>query len=502
MSSLYATFAARFPADRSRLMVRTIDGDRFSYADAERESARIARFLSEQGLSPGDRVTVQAPKSPALIWLYLGCLRAGIVYHPLNDAYQAAELEFFVHDARPTLAVCSPERHSEFTQLTANVGTRVLTLAADGTGSLTDAAAGCAAEFADPPCAADATAVLLYSSGTTGQPKGAMLSHANLAANTATLIEAWGFSADDHLLHALPLYHAHGLFVALGCVLMSGCSMSLLPKFEPGAVIAALRESTVMMGIPTFYTRLLNEPDFAAACCAGMRLFISGSAPLRADTHREFEARTGHRILERYGMTETSMLSSNPLHGERRAGSVGPALPGVSIRVVDDESRPVAAGTIGAVQVRGPNVFTGYWQLPDKTAREFTADGYFRTGDQGVLGADGYLTIVGRDKDMVISGGLNVYPKEVEAVLDALDTILESAVVGVPHADFGEGVIAVVVPNPGHDASESDIIAALRRQLANFKLPKRVFVVDELPRNAMGKVQKNELRDQYANALS
>jgi malonyl-CoA/methylmalonyl-CoA synthetase len=502
MTSLYATFAARFPADRSRLLVRTPDGDRFSYADAERESARFARFLSEQGLVPGDRVTVQAPKSPALIWLYLGCLRAGVIYHPLNDAYQAAELEFFVRDARPTIAVCAPERESEFAGLADNAGCRVLTLATDGSGSLTDAAAGCAPEFDDQHRDADATAVLLYSSGTTGQPKGAMLSHANLAANTATLIDAWGFRADDHLLHALPLYHAHGLFVALGCVLMSGCSMTLLPKFEPRAVIAALRESTVMMGIPTFYTRLLNEPEFDAERCAGMRLFISGSAPLRTDTHHEFEARTSHRILERYGMTETSMLSSNPLHGERRAGSVGPALPGVSIRVVDDEDRPLMAGTIGAVHVRGPNVFTGYWQLPDKTAQEFTADGYFRTGDQGVLGADGYLTIVGRDKDMIISGGLNVYPKEVELVLDALDTVLESAVIGVPHADFGEGVIAVVVPNPGHDVSESDIIAALRSQLANFKLPKRVFVVDELPRNAMGKVQKNELRNQYADALS
>ena len=502
MTSLYTKFSAGFPRDRTRLLLRTPGGHRFSYADAESESARLARFLCEQGLRPGDRVTVQAPKSPTLVWLYLACLRAGLVYHPLNDAYQAAELGYFLADARPTLVVCAPERNPEFTQLTNNVGCRVLTLDAAGAGSLVDGAAGLPAEFTDVDCDADATAVLLYSSGTTGQPKGAMLSHENLASNTATLIDAWGFSADDHLLHALPLYHAHGLFVALGCVLMSGCSMTLLPKFEPRAVIAALRESTVMMGIPTFYTRLLNEHDFDAARCAGMRLFISGSAPLRAGTHREFEARTDHRILERYGMTETSMLSSNPLHGERRAGSVGPALPGVSIRVVDDEARPVAAGTIGAVQVRGPNVFTGYWQLPDKTAREFTADGYFRTGDQGVLGADGYLTIVGRDKDMVISGGLNVYPKEVELVLDALDAVLESAVVGVPHADFGEGVIAVVVPNPGHDASESDIIAALRRQLANFKLPKRVFVVDDLPRNAMGKVQKNELRDQYANALS
>jgi len=502
LTNLYASFAAAFPGDRSRLLLRTPDGQRFSYADAESESARIARFLSEQGLRPGDRVTVQAPKSPRLVCLYLACLRAGLVYHPLNDAYRSAELEFFLRDARPRIVVCDPAREQDFGHLTRELECRVLTLDADGGGSLADGSAETAPEFDDVDCDGNETAVLLYSSGTTGQPKGAMLTHANLAANTTALVDTWGFGAADHLLHALPVYHAHGLFVGLGCVLMSGSSMSFLAKFDVATVMRELRDATVMMGIPTFYTRLLAEPEFGPDACPSMRLFISGSAPLLADTHREFSRRTGHDILERYGMTETSMLSSNPLDGERRPGSVGLQLPGVNIRVVDEHDDPVVDGTIGAIQVRGPNVFKGYWGLPEKSAQEFTADGFFRTGDQGTLGADGYLTILGRDKDMIISGGLNVYPKEVELAIDELDGVAESAVVGVPHADFGEGVVAVIVRAAGHEPSESDIITTLRGRLANFKVPKRAIFVSELPRNTMGKVQKNELRQRYADALT
>ena len=502
MTNLYASFESGFPADRSRLLLRTPGGHRFSYRDAECESARLARFLCEQGLAPGDRVTIQAPKTPAIVWLYLACLRAGFVYHPLNDAYQSTELAYFVGDARPKAVICTPERRAEFESLTAGLDCAVLTLDDTGHGSLTEGAAGCPAEFDVVDVPDDATAVLLYSSGTTGRPKGAMLTHANLAANTATLVDSWGFTDADRLLHALPVYHAHGLFVGLGCVLRSGASMRFLPKFDVPQVLSALPDSTIMMGIPTFYTRLLAEPAFDRDTCSGMRLFVSGSAPLLADTHAAFLARTGHAILERYGMTETSMLSSNPLDGERRPGSVGLPLSGVEIRIVDEHDRPLPAGASGAIQVRGPNVFKGYWGMPDKTALEFTDDGYFRTGDLGRFSEDGYLTILGRDKDMIISGGLNVYPKEIESVIDELDGVLESAVVGVPHADFGEGVIAVVVPTGSRELAESDIIPPLRDRLAGFKVPKRAFIVDQLPRNTMGKVQKNELRERYAGALS
>lgn len=502
MTNLYTNFAAGFPADRTRLLLSTPEGRSFSYADAERESARMARFLSEQGLRCGDRVTVQAPKSPEVVWLYLACLRAGLVYHPLNDAYQSAELGYFLTDARPALAICTPERESEFAALTTDLDCRVLTLDTAGTGTLTDTAAAATPEFGSAATAHDTTAVLLYSSGTTGKPKGAMLTHGNLAANTATLVDSWGFGADDHLLHALPVYHAHGLFVALGCTLLSGSSMSFLPKFDLPTVLRELPDATAMMGIPTFYTRLLTEPSFGQDTCPNMRLFVSGSAPLLAETHREFERRTSHRILERYGMTETSMLSSNPLAGERRPGSVGPPLPGVTIRVVDAHDQPLPSGTIGDIQVSGPNIFKGYWGMPDKTAQEFTADGFFRTGDQGLFSEDGYLSILGRHKDMIISGGLNVYPKEVEGVIDELDGVAESAVVGAPHPDFGEGVIAFIVRETDNGPDESDIIAFLSSRLAKFKLPKHVVFTDELPRNTMGKVQKHELRQKVENTFS
>jgi malonyl-CoA/methylmalonyl-CoA synthetase len=507
MQNLFETFAAAFPADRGRPLMVTPEGDAFSYADADRESARIAGHLAALGLEPGDRVTVQAPKSPQLIWLYLACLRGGFVYQPLNDAYQADELRYFVTDAKPAAIVCAPSSRAIFEALIREPGdatTRraILTLDERGQGSLMDASAGLTAEFESVDCEADGVAVLLYSSGTTGKPKGAMLTHQNLAANIGTLVDSWGFTAADRLLHVLPVYHAHGLIVAVGCVMLSGASMIFMPRFDARETLRHLPDATVMMGVPTFYTRLLNDPDFGREACTSARLFISGSAPLRSETHETFNARTGHAILERYGMTETCMNSSNPLAGERRPGSVGPPLPGIEIRVVDDGDRSLAPGTVGEIQIRGPNVFIGYWQMPEKTAAEFTADGFFRTGDQGLFSADGYLSIVGRNKDMIITGGLNVYPREVEQVIDTLPGVIESAVIGAPHPDFGEGVVAVVVPEPGQQLTESDLIQQVSARLAKFKVPKRVFFVTELPRNTMTKVEKNVLRKQYGEVLS
>jgi len=502
MQNLYATFTTGFPADPRQPLLITPDGQSFSYADAERESARLARFLHDLGLVAGDRVTVQAPKSPQTVWLYLACLRGAFVYHPLNDAYREAELEYFMTDAQPGVVVCAPGDLETFSRLTMDQDCQVLTLDETGAGSLTEQSAGRPPDFDIAQCAADTVAVLLYSSGTTGDPKGAMLTHGNLAANTRTLVEAWDFSATDRLLHVLPIYHAHGLIVALGCAMLSGASMLFLPRFEAHEVLRHLPGVTVMMGVPTYYTRLLDEPAFDRADCASMRLFVSGSAPLLPETHRAFQARTGHAILERYGMTETLMNSANPLHGERRPGSVGLPLPGVAIRIADENDQPLDSGTIGEVQVKGPNVFIGYRGMPEKTAREFAADGFFRTGDQGMLSEDGYLSILGRNKDMIITGGLNVYPREVERVIDALAGVAESAVVGVPHPDFGEGVIAIVVAEPGNAVTANDIIDAVGDRLAKFKVPKRVFFTEQLPRNAMSKVRKNTLRKQYDGILS
>ncbi len=502
MQNLFSQFAAAFPDDRQQPLLITAKGASCSYADAERESARLAHYLRKTGLRSGDRVTVQAAKSPQAVWLYLACLRGGFIYHPLNEAYQSAELEFLIEDAKPKLIVCSPDRVPLFSDLTKELDCRVASMDESGTGSLASESQAVTAIFDTVACTHDTVAVLLYSSGTTGKPKGAMLTHRNLAANTHTLIKAWGFTAADRLLHALPIYHAHGLLVGLGCVLMSGASMVFLPKFEVQTVIRHLPDATVMMGIPTFYTRLLQEKTFSGDCCSSIRLFISGSAPLRAETHEEFKANTGHAILERYGMTETCMNSSSPLNGERRPGSVGPALPGVTIRITDEKDRPVPAGEIGEIQVSGPNVFAGYWGMPDKTAQEFTADQFFRTGDLGAISDDGYLSIRGRKKDMIISGGLNVYPREVEQVLDGLQGVAESAVVGVPHPDFGEAVIAVIVPKADQATTEERLIASVRAKLADFKTPKRVFFAEQLPRNTMGKIRKNDLREQYNGVMS
>jgi malonyl-CoA/methylmalonyl-CoA synthetase len=496
--NLYSLFESRFPADRERPLLLLDGARRLSYGEAEAGSARYAALLASLDLVPGDRVAVQVEKSPEALLLYLGCLRAGMVYLPLNSAYQEAEVGYFLGNAEPRAIVAQPRAMPWMEPLAAGLGIRhVLSLDEHGGGTLAEAARDAPARFAPVSRSGDDLAAILYTSGTTGRSKGAMITHRNLASNAQVLHRYWDFRPDDVLVHMLPLFHVHGLFVASHCVLASGSAMRFHAKFDAAEAVDDFAASTVFMGVPTFYTRLLAERRLDRAACSRMRLFVSGSAPLLAETHVEFEARTGHRILERYGMTETGMLTSNPLQGERRAGAVGPALPGTEVRVVDDDGRPCAPGTNGHVEVKGANVFAGYWRMPEKNAEEFTADGFFRTGDMGNLSADGYLTIAGRSKDLIISGGYNVYPKEIELALDELPGVHESAVVGVPHADFGEAVTAVIVARDGGNLTESRVIAALKGKLANFKVPKRVYFVDELPRNAMGKVQKNVLRERF-----
>jgi len=446
---------------------------------------------------------VQVAKSPAALSLYLACLRGGFVFHPLNPGYQPAELEYFLNNAAPTVVVCDGAKKDVIRSLAEQAGIEhVFTLDGDGTGSLIDESQNVSAEAILIPRKEDDMAALLYSSGTTGVPKGIMLTHANLLSNTESLLAAWEFCGKDRLLHALPIFHVHGLFVAIGCVLLSGASMRWLDSYDPAAVIRGLPECSVMMGVPTYYTRLLNDASFTADVASNVRVFISGSAPLLQETFVAFEERTGHRILERYGMTETNMNTSNPLHGERRPGTVGPPLPGVEVRVVGDTGDELPTDEIGNLQVRGPNVFVGYWQMPDKTAEDFTDDGFFNTGDKGLIDEDGYVSIVGRAKDLVITGGLNVYPKEVELFIDDLDGVKESAVIGVPHSDFGEAVVAVVVRTSQDTIDEDSVIQSAKDSLANFKVPKRVVFVDELPRNSMSKVQKNVLRDNYSDLFA
>jgi len=425
----------------------------------------------------------------------MACLRAGFVFHPLNSSYQPNELEFFIGDAEPTVVVCSPEKLSIYESLAVN---HVFTLAADASGSLAEQSANVQAEFGVVDSAAGDLAALLYSSGTTGVPKGIMLTHQNLVSNTESLVSAWEFSAADRLLHALPIFHVHGLFVAIGCVMMSGASMRWLEKFDARESLRYLGECSVMMGVPTYYTRLLAEAEFSQETCAGVRVFISGSAPLLPETFNEFEQRTGHRILERYGMTETNMNTSNPFDGERRIASVGFPLPGVDIKICNPQTGDeLATGETGMIEVRGPNVFLGYWRKPEKTALELRDNGFFISGDLGKIDADGYVYIVGREKDLIISGGYNIYPKQIESEIDRLDGVLESAVFGVAHADLGEAVAAAVVPLAGAELDPEQLIHALAASLAKFKLPRKIFVIDELPRNAMGKVQKNSLRERY-----
>ena len=494
--NLYAHFAKQFAARSADELLLSDAGRSYSYGDIDRESARLVRYLTGLGIKTGDRVSVQVDKSAAALSLYLACLRGGFVFHPLNPGYKSGELEYFLGDASPSIVVFDAAKMDVLQPLAVRAGiTHVYTLDDDGQGSLIDASRDSSADPMIVERAEDDLAALLYSSGTTGVPKGIMLTHGNLLSNARSLVAAWAFTEQDRLLHALPIFHVHGLFVAIGCVLSSGASMRWLDGFSAPEVIRSLPECTVMMGVPTYYRRLLSDSEFTAVVAANVRVFICGSAPLLEETFVEFETRTGHRILERYGMTETNMNTSNPLQGERRPGTVGPALPGVEIRIVDESGSEVPANVVGDLQVRGPNVFAGYWQMPHKTAEDFTADGYFNTGDKGRIDEDGYVSIVGRAKDVIITGGLNVYPREVELCIDALDGVEESAVIGVPHADFGEAVIAVVVREAAEAIDADGVIRSVKKSLANFKVPKRVVFVDELPRNSMAKVQKNKLRE-------
>ena len=497
--NLYAVFESRFPRDRDKPLLWLDSGAALSYAQADAGSARYASLLSGLGLAPGDRVAVQVEKSAEALLLYLACLRAGLAYLPLNSAYQQGEIGYFLENAEPRAVVAQPKSMRWLQPLASRLDVRhLLSLDEHGRGSLSEAASTWPTKFETVQRSGDDLAAILYTSGTTGRSKGAMLTHGNLASNAVVLHRQWGFRPDDVLIHMLPLFHVHGLFVACHCVLLNGSAMHFHARFDARRALKEFATATVFMGVPTFYTRLLAEHGLTRQACANMRLFVSGSAPLLAETHVEFEKRTGHRILERYGMTETGMLTSNPLEGERRAGSVGPALPGTQVRIVDDEDRPCAAGTIGHVQVRGAHVFAGYWRMPQRNREEFTPDGFFRTGDMGSLSRDGYLSIVGRSKDLIITGGYNVYPKEIEIALDGLPGVRESAVIGVPHPDFGEAVTAVLVPREGEKVpTEVEVIAALRKKLANFKIPKRIYFVDDLPRNTMGKVQKNLLRERF-----
>jgi malonyl-CoA/methylmalonyl-CoA synthetase len=496
---LYRLFRSRFPRDPGAVFLEREDGRCISYGELDSACARVARLLADLGVGKGERIAVQVDKSPESVILYLAALRSGAVYVPLNPAYTAAEVAYFLDDAEPTVAVCRPESEPLFRDLcAARRIPHLLTLGAGGEGSLLERSAMRTTDAPPVALGADDLAAILYTSGTTGRSKGAMLTHRNLSSNALTLYELWGFRGDDVLLHALPIFHAHGLFVALHCALLAGARVLFCSRFDVDAVIGLLPRATVLMGVPTFYTRLLGRPGLTRERCARVRLFISGSAPLLAETHRRFQERTGHAILERYGMTETLMLTSNPLHGERVPGSVGPALPGVEVRVVDSEGRILGPGQVGVLEVRGPNVFGGYWRRPGKTEEEFRPDGFFVTGDLGRIDERGYVHLVGRAKDLIISGGLNVYPKEVEAVIDRLAGVVESAVVGVPHPDFGEAVVAVVKREPGRsEPTEQAIVAAAKRELAVYKVPKRVLFADDLPRNAMGKIQKNLLQDRH-----
>jgi len=462
------------------------------FAGAERNAAALVAM----GVKPGDRVAVQVEKTIEAIQLYLGTVMAGAVFLPLNTAYTTPEVAYFLGDATPRVVVCDPAKYEAIEGVAG--GARVVTLDAKGQGTLIDAVVG-RGSFTPVPRGPDDLAAILYTSGTTGRSKGAMLSHANLASNSEMLKEYWQFTDQDVLIHALPIFHTHGLFVATNVALLAGARVIFLKGFDADEILKAMPQATALMGVPTFYTRLLADPRLTRERAANMRLFISGSAPLLVDTHEQWEARTGHRILERYGMTETNMSCSNPYVGERRAGTVGFPLPGVEARVMRDGVE-VPVGEIGVLEVRGANVFKGYWQMPEKTAEELRPDGWFITGDMAMIDADGYVSIVGREKDLIITGGFNVYPKEVEALIDDLPGVQESAVIGVPHPDFGEGVVAVVVPE-GEGTTPEAIAAALDGQLAKFKQPKTIVMVDALPRNTMGKVQKKALRDTYAELL-
>ncbi len=501
--NLFCALRAAFPADLDAIAIETADTTvplYYTWRDIERATAKLANLIESLALPPESRIAVQTEKSIEALMLYLAVLRAGHVYLPLNTAYQAGEVEYFIGNAEPAMVVCSGKNFEWVAALAKRAGTlHVFTLEDDRTGTLLERAALQSDEHVPALRAADDLAAILYTSGTTGRSKGAMLTHRNLLSNAEVLKEYWGWKKGDVLLHALPIFHVHGLFIASHGALLNGSRMIWFSRFDPRAVVARLPEATVFMGVPTLYVRLLAEPAFTRKVSRNMRLFISGSAPLLIETFMEFRRRTGHTILERYGMSETAMLTSNPYRPEsaRRGGTVGLPLPGVGVRICDDKGQVMPAGEIGGIEVTGPNVFKGYWRMPEKTAAEFTADGWFMTGDVGFTSEDGYVTIVGRSKDLIISGGYNVYPAEIESVINEMPGVAESAVVGVPHADFGEAVVAIVVGKPHASLDATAMIARLKSQIANFKVPKHIFIVDELPRNTMGKVQKNLLRDQH-----
>lgn len=503
--SLYTLIEASFPDDRAAIALEAPGRARgpgiWSFAQLASVAARYAALFASLGLVRGDRVALQVEKSPEALAVYLACLRGGFVFLPMNTAYRAEETGYLVGNAAPSLVVCDPSEEAAMAEIAARHGTpHVLTLDADARGSFIDAALKITDARPPAECGADDLAAILYTSGTTGKPKGAMLSHGNLAANGLALRNAWRFTGADVLLHALPIFHAHGLFVACHCALLSGARMIWLQKFERTEVLRELRRATAFMGVPTFYTRLLAGDDLNRDAVRHMRLFTSGSAPLLAETFEAFQIRTGHAILERYGMTETGMNTSNPYDGERRPGTVGFPLPDVDLRVVGDDGRTLAAGGVGGLQVRGPNVFSGYWRMPEKSAEEFAGEGWFKTGDVAMIDTDGYVHLVGRAKDLIISGGFNVYPREIEELIDDMPEVLESAVVGVPHADFGEAGVAVVVLHPGKALDEAVLLGRLKEKIANYKVPKRAVTVESLPRNTMGKVRKNLLRDDYKTA--
>jgi malonyl-CoA/methylmalonyl-CoA synthetase len=479
----------------------------YTWRDIDRATAMMANLLKSLNLPSGSRVAVQVEKSPEALFLYLATLRAGFVYLPLNTAYQESEIQYFIENSEPAVVVCSPKNFSWISKIAFKAGTKnVFTLDENRTGSLLERSVHCSAQFNTVTRTNDDLAAILYTSGTTGRSKGAMLTHGNLGSNALVLNQFWGWKKGDVLLHALPIFHVHGLFVAAHGALINGSKMIWLPRLDTAQLIKYLPCSTVMMGVPTFYVRLLMDQNFNKAVCKNMRLFVSGSAPLLTETFNNFQKLSGHTILERYGMSETVMLVSNPYEGARIGGSVGVVLPGVEVRVVNESGQSCGPDEIGGIEVRGPNIFKGYWRMPEKTAEEFTKDGWFKTGDVGRWGGETsagkvpnhYLCIVGRNKDLIISGGYNVYPKEIESFIDDMDGVEESAVIGIPHKDFGEAVMALVVPKPGIKLNGQAMIDALKSKIANFKVPKRVEILESLPRNAMGKVQKNVLRQQYS----
>ena len=496
MGNLYLTYREGFPQDLKSPFLEYPDGSLITYEELEEQSSQYANGFSDLGLQPGDRVSVQVDKSPEVIFIYLACLRSNLIFHPLNTAYKESELSFFLDDAKPSVFICQKEIYENISSLGLKKEPQyVFTLFPLEGESIQSIKRKGDHEIVD--CSEEHTAALLYSSGTTGKPKGIMLTHGNIGFNALALKEAWNFTQEDCLLHALPIYHVHGLFVALGCVFLSGSRVLWMNAFDADEVLKILPKCSVMMGVPTYYTRILSNPKLNTDTTANIRVFISGSAPLLEDTFNEFRSKTDHYILERYGMTETNIICSNPIAGKRKPGTVGLPLEGQSLRIVDDSLNNLDKDEIGSIQVKGPNVFNGYWNLPEKTKEDFSSDNFFNTGDKGFIDQDGYLTIVGRSKDMIISGGLNVYPKEIESLIDDIEGVGESAVIGLKDDDLGEKVVAMVVRQDKSEITEEELITTLKQDIAGFKVPKQVIFIDELPRNAMGKVQKNVLRDNY-----